>query len=131
VAEVAGFLEQTTPPEQPMAAFPHDALLMYLAGRKNAMRDDDYQWMLFPTHESDLEIVNELAEKKVPRVVISNFVGIRHGSPAFFGRDYLPETFKYIREHYGLVKTFGANPRGYQVQYLELIQDGAAVPGGK
>ncbi len=107
VSAVVAFLESETPPGTSMAAFPHDASLLYLAGRQNAMRDDDYQWMLFPDKESDLEIARELEVKKVQRIVLSNFVGIRRGQPVIFGRDYLPETFKYIQAHYGMVKTFG------------------------
>jgi 4-amino-4-deoxy-L-arabinose transferase-like glycosyltransferase len=131
VSSVVAFLESETPSGTSMAAFPHDASLLYLAGRQNAMRDDDYQWMLFPNEASDLEIARELDAKKVQRIVLSNFVGIRRGQPVIFGRDYLPETFKYIQTHYGVVKTFGANPRAYQVQYLELIDAAGATPAVK
>jgi hypothetical protein len=130
VSAVVAFLEHDTPAGASMAAFPHDASLLYLAGRQNAMRDDDYQWMLFPDAESDLEIARELDAKKVQTIVLSNFVGIRRGQPVIFGRDYLPETFKYIQAHYGIVKTFGANPRAYQVHYLERTDtagEGAAA----
>ena len=131
VSSVVAFLESETPSGTSMAAFPHDASLLYLAGRQNAMRDDDYQWMLFPDAASDLEIARELDAKKVQRIVLSNFVGIRRGQPVIFGRDYLPETFKYIQTHYGVIKTFGANPRAYQVQYLELIDAASATPAAK
>jgi len=128
IAEVTRFLESTVPPVEPLAAFPHDALLIYLSGHQNAMRDDDYQWMLFPTRESDLEIAQELERKKVPKILLSNFVGIRHGQPAVFGKDYLPETFQFIRSHYRVMKIFGSNPRRYQVQYLELVDPAKATP---
>lgn len=121
IAEVVSFLEHEVPSAEPLAAFPHDALLIYLSGHPNAMRDDDYQWMLFPDRESDLEIAQELDRKKVSKILLSNFVGIKHGKPAIFGRDYLPETFNYIQNHFGVVKTFGENPRGYQVEYLERM----------
>ncbi len=126
VSEVVEFLEHNSNQQASIAAFPHDALLIYLAGRRNALRDDDYQWMLFPTEQSDDEIVREIETKKVSEVLISNFVGIRHGQPVFFGRDYLPHTFNYLQEHYRLVKTFGDNPRAYQVQYLRLDDAGDA-----
>jgi hypothetical protein len=131
VSTVAAFLESETTSSTSMTAFPHDALLLYLAGRQNAMRDDDYQWMLFPDAESDLEIARELDAKKVQRIVLSNFVGIRRGLPVIFGKDYLPETFKYIQAHYEVVKTFGANPRAYQVQYLERTDDASDTPAAK
>jgi hypothetical protein len=120
VREVVEFLDQTPDTGQSLAAFPHDALLIYLAGRHNALRDDDYQWMLFPTEASDDEIVQEIARTKVTHILLSNFVGIRYGEPAVFGRDYLTHTFQYLQDHYQSVRTFGSDPRGYQVQYLEL-----------
>jgi hypothetical protein len=120
VREIVEFLDQTPDAGQSLAAFPHDALLIYLAGRRNALRDDDYQWMLFPTEKSDDEIVQEIAHTKVAHILLSNFVGIRHGEPAVFGRDYLTHTFRYLQDHYQVVRTFGSDPRGYQVQYLEL-----------
>jgi hypothetical protein len=119
VADVVKFLRASTPNE-PMAAFPHDALLVYLAGRQNAMRDDDYQWMLFPTEESDREIVRELDKKKVKQVLISSFAGIRHGRVAVFGRDFLPKTFAYLESHYHIVKSFGPSNMHYYVEYREL-----------
>ena len=119
VADVVNFLRTSTPNE-PMAAFPHDALLVYLAGRQNAMRDDDYQWMLFLTEESDREIVYELETKKVRQVLISSFAGIRHGKVAVFGKDFLPQTFAYLQSHYHTVKTFGPSSMRYYVEYREL-----------
>jgi hypothetical protein len=121
IAEVVNFLEHEIPSNQPLAAFPHDALLIYLSGHQNAMRDDDYQWMLFPDPESDMEVARELESKKVSKILLSNFIGIKRGEPMIFGKDYLPETFKYIQNHYGVVRTFGDNPQGYQVQYLERM----------
>jgi 4-amino-4-deoxy-L-arabinose transferase-like glycosyltransferase len=131
VSAVVAFLEHDAPAGVSMAAFPHDASLLYLAGRQNAMRDDDYQWMLFPDAGSDLEIARELDAKKVRNIVLSNFVGVRRGQPVIFGRDYLPETFKYIQAHYGVIKTFGANPRGYQVHYLERTDVAPEPPAAK
>ena len=119
VEDVVRFLQTAPDQGQPLAAFPHDATLIYFAGRRNALRDDDYQWMLFPSRESDEEVVHELQTKNVPQILVSNFVGIRHGTPVIFGRDYLPLTFQYIQEHYHVVASFGP-PRGYQVDYLEL-----------
>jgi hypothetical protein len=119
VAAVVKYLKEA-PVQEPMAAFPHDSLPVYLAGRQNAMRDDDYQWMLFPTQESDREIVHELEAKKVKQVLISSFAGIRHGKVAIFGRDFLPETFAYLQSHYHVVKTFGPSPMRYFVEYREL-----------
>jgi hypothetical protein len=120
VRQVVEFLDETPDAGQSLAAFPHDALLIFLAGRHNALRDDDYQWMLFPTETSDDEIVQEIADKKVTHILLSNFVGIRHGEPVVFGRDYLTHTFQYLQDHYQVVKTFGSDLRGYQVEYLEL-----------
>lgn len=125
VADVVNFVKTSTPNE-PMAAFPHDALLVYLAGRQNAMRDDDYQWMLFPTEESDREIVHELESKKVRQVLISSFAGIRHGKVAVFGKDFLPQTFAYLQSHYHTVKTFGPSSMHYYVEYQELNETTAA-----
>src|SRR5260370_41618801 len=76
--------------------------------------------MQFPTEQSDDEIVREIEAKKIPHILLSNFVGVRHGQPAVFGRDYMPHTFQYLQDHYQPVRTFRTDQRRYQVQYLEL-----------
>jgi len=128
VGEVVNFLKTSTL-DEPIAAFPHDAFLVYLSGRRNAMRDDDYQWMLFPTEESDREIVQELEKKKVKHVLISSFAGIRHGKVAIFGSDFLPQTFAYLQSHYHTVRTFGPSTMRYAVEYRvlnEAVEDASA-----
>ena len=128
ISQVVHYLDQNTAPNISLAAFPHDSLLIHLAGRTNIMRDDDYQWMLFPNDKSDQEIVEELESKRVPGILISNFVGIKAGRPVMFGVDYLTRTNNYIRGHYHEAKTFSAGDDGYAVTYFQLDDSAMAKP---
>lgn len=123
--QVVDYLAKNTGPSAELAAFPHDAALIHLAGRRNAMRDDDYQWMLFPTPESDHEIVQEIERRKVPSVLVSNFAGVKRGKLVIFGRDYLPETFQYLQDHYHQVVVFQSDHIRYRVGYFERNEDHA------
>jgi hypothetical protein len=125
ISKVVHYLDTNTPQESSLVAFPHDSLLIHLASRANAMRDDDYQWMLFPTEKSDQEVVDELESKQVHGVLISNFVGFRGMQRVRFGVDYLTRTSKYLHEHYHPVKNFLEEESNYAVTYY-LRNDSAA-----
>ncbi len=127
VQQVVDYIQHTTPAGTAMAAFPHDSLLLHLAGLPNGLRDDDYQWMLFPTEDSDAQLTAELKRKQISRLLISNFVGFRGRKLMFFGQDYLPQTYQYILSAYHPVQTFDNGLSGYAVTYYESNTSGSAA----
>lgn len=135
ISQVVRYLQSNTPPDALLAAFPHDSLLIHLSDRRNALRDDDYQWMLFPSALSDSELCNELDRSQVRGVLISNFMGFKRGKFVVFGVDYLTHTADYLRQHYHAVKTFPAGQSGYSVTYYErndsLISSARIGAGGQ
>jgi hypothetical protein len=135
ISQVVRYLQSNTPPDAMLAAFPHDSLLIHLSERRNALRDDDYQWMLFPSALSDGEVCDELDRSQVRGVLISNFMGFKRGKFVVFGVDYLTHTADYLHRHYHAVKTFPAGQSGYSVTYYErndsLISSAHVVAGGQ
>jgi hypothetical protein len=119
VQDVVDFLQTQTPLQAEIAAFPHDALLISLANRQNALRDDSCQYGFFPNPDSDSELVQRLKMRNVQRVLVSNFVGVRRGEIVIFGRDYLPQTFQYIEANYHELREFKRSGVAYEVAYLE------------
>jgi len=115
------FLLENTRPDEEILTLPKDPLYCFLAGRRHAVRNLDFEQSHPIPEGEEEELIRELKIKEVPFVILTNrdgsntagtLTGDRMG---FLGKTHLRKWGEYLFENYEAVQTLGpweaTNPR--------------------
>ncbi len=101
------FILEETSPDQEILALPYDALYGYLSGRRQAVRQLLFMEHMHISERQEEGIIQQLEEKQVPLVVMSNRIDSTEGGAGRFGETHCRLLAKHLSDHYEEVKTFG------------------------
>ncbi len=88
-----------------IAGFPEGGFFNWVLGRRNPLAQDQF----FPGHldaAAEEEAIRRLRSRAPDAVVLANVLTIGHG-PTAFGRDYLPQLGRVLREDFRSAAAFG------------------------
>ena len=101
LADLSGRL----PPDGTLVGFPEAGFLNYALGARNPLPQEQF----FPGHldpEAEEETIQRLSARPPDAIAYINVLAVGHRS-AIFGKDYLPELDRFVRERFSPVAAYG------------------------
>ena len=101
------YLNATLKPEETFFAVPYDIIYYYLTGRPNPSRQTIFFEHINIPPQQEQKIIQELEDKKVNYIVLSNRFTSPERGLGVLGTTYCPLIGKYINDHFAPIARFG------------------------
>ncbi len=107
VRKTTGYLSSHLKENETFFALPYDCLYYYLTDKQSPTRQ-----LIFFDHikippEQERKVIEELEQKRVGFVLLSNRMGSAEPGLGVFGQTYCPVLARYIQDHFRIVAVFG------------------------